>query len=172
MKSRKINILLALAFGAFISLAGCTKKDGAIPAVVSVQAIPTVSTNIDATGSASISMASLATFAGKFTVSMYFAGATPPSQVDIVVRKNGVASSVKVYKAAVTALPSSFTVTAADIATLFGAAIVLNDTYDFAPDIYLSDKKYEAFPVTGIGSGSGLNGMPNFGEFVRYTAKP
>ena len=172
MKIRKLNIFAAAFLCLCISLVGCTKKDGAVPSTVSVEAIPTVSTNIDPTGSASISMAALASFSGKFTVSMYFSGATPPTKIDVVVRKNGLVSNVKVYKAAVSALPAGFTVTAADIATLFGAPIALNDTYDFAPDLYLGDKKYEAFPTVGLGTGAGLNGMPNFGEFTRFTAKP
>ena len=172
MKIRKINILLAATFGILISLVGCTKDDGPIPSRVSVDAIPAVSTNIDASGSASISIANLAAFSGKFTISMYFAGATPPSKVDMVVRKNGVASSVKLYKGAISTFPTTFTVTAAEISALFGTAIVLNDTYDFAPDLYVGDKKYEAFPLTGNGSGAGVIAMPLFGEYTRFKALP
>jgi hypothetical protein len=91
-----------------------------------------------------------------------------------VIRKNASAANVKVYKADVNTLPASFTVTAAEIATLFGtASLALNDTYDFAPDIYVGSKKYEAFPATGLGSGQGVTGMSaiGFGEFVRYSVK-
>jgi len=174
MKIRKINILLAVSLGAIIALSGCRKDDGAIPERVSVVAVPTITTNIDATGSAAINLLNLASFAGKFKVDLYFPGTPPPSKVDIVVRKsNGTTvtnANVKVYKAGVTMFPSTFTVTAAEIATLFGVPIALGDNYDFAPDIYVGDRKFEAFPAVGNGTGAGLNGQPFFGEFVRYSA--
>ena len=94
--------------------------------------------------------------------------------MDVVVRKNGQASNVKLFKADVTTFPTTFTVTAADIATLFGtASLALNDTYDFGPDIYVGSKKYEAFPITGLANGQGVSGMSaiGFGEFVRYSVK-
>ena len=173
MKIRKINILLAVSLGAVIAFSGCSKDDGAIPERVSITAVPTITTNIDATGSQAINLLNLAAFSGKFKVDLYFPGTTPPSKVDIVVRKwNGTANNnnVKVYKAGVTTYPSNFTVTAAEIATLFGTPIVLGDTYDFAPDIYVGERKFEAFPVTGNGTGAGLNGQPFFSEFARFAA--
>ena len=174
MKIRKINILLAVSLGAVIAFSGCRKDDGPIRDRVDIIAVPTITTNIDATGSAAINLLNLATFAGKFKVDQYFPGTPPPTKVDIVVRKwNGAAANnnnVKVYKAGVTSLPSTFTVTAAEIAALFGVPIALNDNYDFAPDIYVGDRKFEAFPAVGNGTGAGLNGQPFFGEFVRYSA--
>ena len=56
-------------------------------------------------------------------------------------------------------LPSDFTVSAAEIVALFGDTLKLNDTYDFAPDIYVDAKKYQAFPSVGLGSGQGIPGM-------------
>ena len=53
---------------------------------------------------------------------------------------------------------------------LFGTPIRLNDTYDFAPDIYVGDKKFEAFPAIGNGTGAGDNGQPLYGEFARFSA--
>src|SRR6188474_877976 len=148
MKIRKINILLAISLGAVIAFFGCRKDDGAIPERVTVTAVPTITTNIDATGSAAINLLNLASFAGKFKVDLYFPGTPPPNKVDIVIRKsNGTAvtnANVKVYKAGVTTFPSTFTVTAAEIATLFGVPIALGDNYDFAPDIYVGDRKFEA----------------------------
>jgi len=173
MKIRKINILLAISLGAVFAFSGCEKDDGAIPKRVSISDVPTITTNIDATGSTIINVlnsTTAATFAGKFKVDNYFPGATPPTKVDIVVRKNGSNANVKLYKANVTSLPASYTVTAAEIATLFGVAVVTGDTYDFAPDIYVGDKKYEAFPAIGAGTGAGLNGQPFYGEFARYLA--
>ena len=174
MKIRKINILMALSLGALIVFSGCSKDDGAISERVPISAVPTITTNIDPTGSASINMLSLATFSGKFKVDNYFPGTTPPTKVDIVVRKTkGTTinnSNVKVFKTGIATLPANFTVTAAEIAALFGTAITLGDNYDFAPDIYVGERKFEAFPTTGSGTGAGLNGQPLFGEFVRYSA--
>jgi hypothetical protein len=174
MKIRKISILLAVSLAAVIAFTGCKKDDGPIKKKISITDIPTITTNIDATGSQSINLLGLGAFNGKFKVDLYFPGTTPPTKVDIVVRKwNGPSANnnnVKVYKTGVTSLPATITVTAAEIATLFGTAITLGDNYDFAPDIYLGDKRYEAFPAIGTGTGAGLNGQPNFGEFARFAA--
>jgi hypothetical protein len=112
----------------------------------------------------------LATFSGKFKVSVYFPGATPPDKVDIVVRKNGSNANVKVFKKDVTTLPYSLTVTSADIAAIFGAAVTLGDTYDFAPDLYVGVNKFEAFPVTGLGNGPGIIAYPLYSDFARFAA--
>ena len=91
MKIRKINTLLAVFLGAAIAYAGCKKDDGAIPSRVTVTDVPTITTNVDATGSTIINVlntTTAATFAGKFKVDNYFPGAPTPSKVDIVVRKN------------------------------------------------------------------------------------
>jgi hypothetical protein len=184
MKIRKINILLAVSLGAIIAFPGCSKDDGALPDRVTVTEVPTVTTNIDPTSPTIINVlnsTTSATFSGKFSVSNYFPGATPPTKVDIVVRKNnfhpdtnpnGVVSNanVKLFKAGVTTLPANFTVTAAEIATLFGTAIQSYDNYDFAPDLYVGDRKFEAFPVTGTGVGTGHAGHPLYGEFARFSA--
>lgn len=174
MKIRKISILLTVSIGAIVAFSGCSKDDGAIPERVSVTDVPAITTNIDPTGSQSINLLNLASFSGKFKVDLYFPGTTPPSKVDIVVRRirTGAIKDtiVKVYQAGVTSLPATYTVTAAEIATLFGTAITLGDTYDFAPDIYVGDRKFEAFPAVGVGTGAGVIGMPLYGEFARYAA--
>jgi hypothetical protein len=170
MKIRKITTLLAISLGAIIAFSGCTKDDGAISKRVTVAEVPVVTTPIDPTGSQTINMLNLASFSGKFKVDLYFPGATPPSKVDIVVRKNGSNSNLKIYKTGVTSLPATFTITAADLATLFGAPIVLGDSYDFAPDLYVGDRKYEAFPAVGVGNGAGVIGMPLYSEFARFAA--
>jgi hypothetical protein len=90
--------------------------------------------------------------------------------VDIVVRKNGSNANVKVFKKDVTTLPYSLTVTSADIAAIFGAAVALGDTYDFAPDLYVGVNKFEAFPVTGLGNGPGIIAYPLYSDFARFAA--
>lgn len=170
MKSRKINSLLAFSLGAIIAFSGCKKNDGAITNRVTINDVPAISTRVDATGSQSIDLLNLGAFAGKFGVSQYFPGTTPPTKVDIVVRKNGSSANVKVFKTGVTTFPSTFSVTAAEIVTLFGVAIALGDTYDFAPDLYVGTRKFEAFPATGVGTGNGVIAMPLFSEFARFSA--
>jgi hypothetical protein len=175
MKIRKINILLAASFVAIIAFSGCNKDDGAIPERISISNVPAITTNIDPAGSQFIAFSNMAAFSGKFKVDLYFPGTTPPNKVDIVVRKSNGSTvnntNVKLYKADVTAFPTTYTVTAAEIATLFGVAIALNDNYDFAPDIYVGAKRYEAFPVVGTGTGAGLRAMPFFSEFARFRAQ-
>ena len=53
---------------------------------------------------------------------------------------------------------------------MFGA-IALNDTYDFAPDIYVGTRKYEAFPAVGVGTGNGVIAGPLYKEFARFRAQ-
>src|ERR1044071_10345476 len=88
MKIKNINIVSALFLGAVLFFSSCRKDDGAIPDRVSVTAIPVITTDKDATGSASVSLASPGSFAGKFKISMYFPDAPLPTKVDVVVRKN------------------------------------------------------------------------------------
>jgi hypothetical protein len=170
MKNRKINIFAALTLGLMIAFAGCKKDDGGVRKSVVIKDVPVVSTKIESTGSQAIDLLNLAGFSGKFKVELYFPGATPPDKVDIVVRKNGSNANVKVIKKDVTTLPYSLTVTSADIAALFGVAVALGDTYDFAPDLYVGVNKYEAFPATGLGNGPGIIAFPLYSDFARFAA--
>ena len=170
MKNRKINIFAALTLGLMIAFAGCKKDDGGVRKSVVIKDVPVVSTKIESTGSQAIDLLNLAGFSGKFKVELYFPGATPPDKVDIVVRKNGSNANVKVIKKDVTSLPYSLTVTSADIAALFGVAVALGDTYDFAPDLYVGVNKYEAFPATGLGNGPGIIAFPLYSDFARFAA--
>jgi hypothetical protein len=177
MNFRKINIVTALAFTALVTFTSCSKDDGAIPNRVGIEDVPAVSMNTETGGvGANLSLAAAGTFEGKFKASVYFAGATPPTKIDVMVRKNAASTgvnnaNVKTFKLDIAALPANFTVTAAEIEALFGAPLKVKEVYDFGPNIYVKGKKYEAFPATGIGSGQGVAGMSavGFGEFVRYT---
>jgi hypothetical protein len=176
MKFKKINILTALALGTVITFTGCSKDDGPIPENINIEDVPAMTMNLEPQKKDNIDTIRVATpavFSGKFKVGMVFPGAAPPTKVDIVVRKNASASNVKLFKADIATFPTSFTITAAEIATLFGTPIALNDNYDFAPDIYTGTKKYEAFPAVGAGTGAGVIGMNIIGffEFVRITVK-
>jgi len=174
MKLRKINTLVAIAFGAAIALTGCSKDDGAIPKRIKIEDVPAVSMLTKTGGTTgTITLSNQAAFLGEFGASMWFPAQVPPNKVDIVVRKNGSVNNVKMFKAGITSLPATFTVTAAEIATLFGAPLALNDTYDFAPNLYVGTLLYEAFPAVGAGVGQSIPGMGNlgFGEYVRYSVK-
>jgi hypothetical protein len=170
MKIKKIYIPLVISILTSIGFMGCKKDDGAIKSKISIVDIPAISTSVDPSGSQAINMLNLGGFSGKFNVAPYFAGTAGPTKFDIVVRKNGSNANVKLYKAGVTSFPSSYTVTAAELATLFGTAVVLGDTYDFAPDIYIGERKFEAFPTTGVATGAGVISMPGFSEFARFAA--
>ncbi len=185
MKLRKINILTAFALCVAVAFTGCSKDDGPIPKRIGIEDVPAVSMNFETGASnvfaTTITFSTVGTFQGTFKSSLYFTGAVAPTKVDIVVRKNSITTitgvvtnaNVKVFKADVTSLPSSFTITAAQLATLFGTAVASNDAYDFAPDIYVGTKKYEAFPASSTGTGQGIQGMNTigFGEYVRYYFK-
>ncbi len=175
MKLRKINIVTAVAFATAFAFTSCSKDDGAIPKDIGIEDVPAVSMNLESGAIAGdIVLANQASFEGKFKATMYFDNAALPTKVDIMVRKNGALASVKLFKADVTALPASFTITAAELATLFGAPLAVKDTYEFAPDIYVGNKKYEAWPASGVtGSGSGVTGMSGvgFGTQVTFTVK-
>lgn len=164
------SVYLFLLFLGFI--VGCSKDDGPIKkdTLEDLQNVPAITVTIDPSGSQSINLTDLASFQGKFKVAPYFPDAKLPDKIDVVVRKtNSNGTTVKVFKADVTTLPADFTATAADIAGLFGD-ITLGDVYDFSVDIYVSGKKFEAFPIGGIGTGSGPKAHPQYSEFARFGA--
>jgi hypothetical protein len=176
MKFTRFKILTAFAFIAITTFTSCSKDDGPIPKRVQIEDVPAMTMNLEpqkTNNVDTIKVATPAAFTGKFRVAMVFPDQEKPSKVDIVVRKNASASNVRIFKAGITSFPTSFTVTAAEIAALFGSPVALNDNYDFAPDIYVGAKKYEAFPAVGVGSGAGVVGMNAIGfyEFVRVTVK-
>lgn len=173
-KNSTLRLLLPILFAIAI-LSGCKKDDGPIKGetLSLIDAVPAITTNLDATGSQSIDLTDLASFNGKFKVSLYFKDASAPEKVDIVVRKNAGSignANVKVFAAGVTSLPANYSVTSAALATLFGAPIALGDSYDFSADIYANGKKYEAFPAVSIGTAGGPRGMPGYSEFARFSA--
>lgn len=185
MKINKIFILSAFFFGSIALLTSCSKDDGPIPKRIGIEDVPAISVNFE-TGpnnvfTAQIPLASVPTFQGKFIASVFFPGTPLPTKIDISVRKNsmtainGVANNtnVKVFKTNITSLPATFSVTAAELETLFGAPVATNQAYDFGVDIYVGTKKYEAFPSGVFGAGSGISGMSTigFGEYVRYFFK-
>lgn len=156
---------------AAIFFVGCTKDDGMLPKDVSVDEVPQPSVVING-GSAAIDLTNLAGFQGKFDVKLLYPNGIQPAKLDVVIRKNNVNTNIKLIQAGITTYPTSLTITAAQIATLFGTAIVLGDNYDIGVDIYTtSGNKYEAFPAVGAAYGStGVANQPGFSPSIRYSA--
>ena len=167
----KKNLIVSLIFGIFLS--ACSKDDGPVPKAIGLERVPAPLLTRDATSSISIDITNPAAFNGKFTVSLYFPTDIPPSKLDIVLRKNNNNGNIKVFQAGVTTYPSSFTLTASQISTLFGAPLAVNDNYDVGVDVYANTgKKYEAFPVTGLGYAAAFQpDHPGFNVVIRYSVK-
>ena len=110
-------------------------------------------------------------FSGKFSVGLYFPNDAPPKKFDVVVIKNNDKTNVKVLKTDVTTFPTELTVTGLQLATLFGAPIVLGDKFDIGVDVTTyTGAKFEAFPVVGNSYAAGVAAQPGASTFVRYEA--
>lgn len=110
-------------------------------------------------------------FSGKFTVGLYFPDDTPPQKFDVVVKKNDNAANIKMIQADVTTLPTEITITGQQLASLFGAPIVLGDKFDISVDVTTSTGlKFEAFPATGNSYAAGIAAQPGSSTFIRYEA--
>ena len=110
-------------------------------------------------------------FSGKFSVGLYFPNDAPPKKFDVVVIKNNDKTNVKVLKTDVTTFPTELTVTGPQLATLFGAPIVLGDKFDVGVDVTTyTGAKFEAFPVVGNSYAAGVAAQPGASTFVRYEA--
>ena len=111
------------------------------------------------------------TFSGKYTVGLYFPNDNPPKKFDVVIIKNDDKTNVKVLKTDVTTFPTELTITGAELATLFGAPVVLGDKFDIGVDVTtITGAKYEAFPTVGNSYASGVAAQPGASTFVRYEA--
>ncbi len=168
----KKNIIFSFLLAATMIFVGCEKNDGAIDKNIAIDEVPQPSVVMNG-GSASIDLTNLAGFLGRFDVKLLYPNGIQPAKLDVVIRKNNVNTNVKLVQAGITTYPTTVTITAAQIVTLFGgAAIVLGDNYDIGVDIYTTNgNKYEAFPVTGAAYGStGVANQPGFSPTVRYSA--
>lgn len=184
MKIKQVHILSALAIGAFLTLGGCKKDDGAIPNRVSVEAVPVLSTNVDVVSSTSdtkttnVSLATITAFSGTFTVSNYFPGKPVPDKIDLKARKSASQTTVdntnvKLFKAnAASSYPTKFTITYADLVAMFGSTFKVNEVYDIGPDMYVGTKLYEAFPLGITGTATGVSSMPFYAEYARFKIVP
>lgn len=161
-----------LAFVILIFFLACTKNDGPIPKSIQLDRVPAPLITKETGSSVSIDVSNLSSFNAKFNVALYFPNDAPPEKFDIVVRKNDNNNNVKLYQSGINQFPSHFTISAAQIETLFGNAIVLGDKYDIGADVYTSaGKKFEAFPLLGKGYADGFQpDHPGFSASVSYVA--
>jgi hypothetical protein len=167
----KKNIIFSFLLAATMIFVGCEKNDGATDKNIAIDEVPQPSVVING-GSAAIDLTNLASFQGRFDVKLLYPNGIQPAKLDVVIRKNNVNTNIKLVQAGITTYPTTLTITAAQIATLFGTAISLGDNYDIGVDIYTtSGAKYEAFPVVGAAYGStGVANQPGFSPTVRYSA--
>ncbi len=167
----KKNNIIYLLLATVMFATSCSKNDGGVPDSVTVQRTPIPKIDKNG-GSASIDLTNLAGFSGKFNVNVLYPKDVLPVKMDVVIRKNGNNSVIKVVQADVTTLPTTITITAAQIATWFGAPIVLGDTYDIGADVYtVNGKKFEAFPAVGAGAAASIVGtIPGSSPTIRYAA--
>jgi len=152
----------------------CKKNDGPITENINLDRVDAQPQVTKDGGSQAIDVLNLGTFSANFKIGMYTTDV--PSKVDIVIRKNNQNSSVKVFQAGITAFPATYTITAAQLAALFGVPVALNDTYDISVDMYgASGTKYEAYPIipnnpSVFGYGSGIAGQPGASLAIQYKA--
>ncbi|WP_146151222.1 hypothetical protein [Chitinophaga niastensis] len=81
------------------------------------------------------------TFQGKFSVGLYFQNDELPKKMDVVVAFNGDYTIVKILKADVTTYPTSITVTAQQLAALFGkdvSSLVSKNYFEIGVDVYMN----------------------------------
>jgi len=169
--------ILSYSFLAVLVLLGaCRKADN--PKIPTLARVPVPYVVVDQTKDVSISATNPASFSGAFTVGLFFPNDIKPTKMDVVARKNGNNSNIKVFSAGLATWPTVFTINGTQLATLFGATPVLGDKYDFGVDIYTQDgTKYEAFPAVGSGYGAGVQGeyglislVASYGVLCKFTA--
>jgi hypothetical protein len=144
----KHNIKFLLAFSLVASIfLGCTKHDGSTP--LDIESVPAINV-VKKSGNAAIDMVTLKDFNATYTVSLLYPGNIQPEKIDVVIRKNGDNSNVKVLAAGITSFPSDLTVDSAKLEAAFDS-VILGDNYDISADIYYNGKKYEAYPNIVVG---------------------
>jgi len=167
----KKYIAFPLLIAATLFFTGCSKNDGAIDKDIAIEDVPQPAVVLNG-GSQSIDLTNLASFQGKYTIKLLYPTGIQPEKLDVVIRKNSNNGNVKLIQAGLTTYPTDFTITAAQLVTLFGGvSIALGDNYEIGVDIYANGKKYEAFPAVGAAYGAtGVANQPGFSATVVYSA--
>lgn len=134
--------------------------------------VPAVTTKINTGSSASIPLETADSFTAGVVIALYFTEGPIPQKVDLIARKNEkTGTAVKVVQAGITTLPSTITVTGAQLKTLFGEDFKVGDIIDLAVDVYTADGKFEAYPANGRGTATSVSGMPAYSAQARFTVR-
>lgn len=166
MKAKKYLYSLIVIL---LAISSCRKDDN--PRLPGIAHVPQPQLTKDVTTDVAISALEADLFSASFDVDLYFKDDIKPQKFDVVVIKNGDKANVKVLQNDVTTFPTKVSVTGPQLATLYGAEIVLGDKFDVGVNITTTDGKlYEAFPLYGEGFGAGVSGQPGASTFVRYEA--
>lgn len=153
------NLISYSIFSLLLLLGACRKSDN--PKIPTLTRVP-VPNLVQGTGDQAISSTTYAqtvAFSTSFAVTLKFPNDIPPSKMDVVVRKNGDNTKVKIWQAGITSWPTTVNVTGPKLASAFGDTIRTGDKYEFGVDIYTANGgKFEAFPLIGLPYGSGIAG--------------
>jgi len=166
--------LITYTLASLLLIVSCRKGDN--PRLPDSVQVPPPLITVDPTGDATINVQTAQTadaFNGKFKVDLYFKEGAKPRKFDIVVIKNGDASSAKTLAANVTTFPTTLTVTGVQLHTLFGAAIVLGDSFTVGANITTTDGRfYPAFPTApgAAAFSSGILSAPGFSPTATFSA--
>jgi hypothetical protein len=152
---KRIVVYIFLGVLAF----SCRKSDN--PKIPELMRVPIPYITKDAGSDAFINPGNPLQFNGKFTVDLFYKEDEKPQKFDVVIVKNGNASSVKTLKAGVTSFPTKVTITGQQLVDLYGP-IQDGDNFTIGVDITTQNGlKLLAFPVTGVQFAGGTANLFN-----------
>lgn len=164
----KLSVIFSFFFAAIL-ITGCRKDDN--PRIPDVIKVPIPLITLGDSAAIKIPGDDPASFTTTFNVDTYFKNGEMPKQFDVVVVKNGNNSNPKIIQAAVTTYPTTITLTGQQLIDLFGEEIGLGDAFEVGADVYTLDgKKYDAFPVLGVGYAPGIANLPGSNTQLRFAA--
>jgi hypothetical protein len=160
----KTNIIKSIFFMVVLFLSSC-ESDLRMPEV-SLATLPKIT--FDASSEKLIQAG--VPYSGKFVVDTYYKD--PLSDANIIIAMNGNYTSLKTFKTGVTTFPSTYTITDAELKTLFGVTtIVAGDYFQFGLDVLMPDGKwYPAFNPNGVAYGSGPSNLPGSSPILKLPA--
>jgi hypothetical protein len=169
-KIKNQNMRTRIIYGFLITmifLSACRKSD-APELPDNLQRAPIPQFKLDSSVDLTIPGQDPNSFNGKFTLSQYYTNDHSFKSIDVVVRKSGDNSMIKVLQSDVQQLPATISVTGEQLKTLFNAPIQSTDFYDIGADVtLLSGQKIEAFPSDGNPNyDPNINTLPNLGPFT------
>lgn len=164
----KQSFLYSLLFLIF-AISSCRKEDN--PKLPDLDRVPTPLVLKDKLTDAVISAQEPDEFKAKFSVDLYFKNDVPPQKFAVVIMKNNDTANAKILQDNITTFPVTFDLTGPQLATMFGAPIVLGDKFDIGIDITTKEGKlFQAFPRGGAGVGAGVGSQPGSSPAIRYEA--